>query len=229
MSYTLPQKRQLAKQMRKDPTRAEADLWLHIRNRKTGFRFERQIVLHGYIVDFYCRSLKLAIEVDGSVHEVAEMKMRDDKKDSILSALGVTVLRFTNQDVCDFPSVVLHRLKAVASDLARTPLSVLRSSSKPCGSVEKQLPIATVCTSAVDDSQRKPATAADIAEMYAALRKLVSKSRTAFAPEMNTADKVNDQRLRLQEWMKKRNGTAAALCATEPQALALKGIEVKGA
>src|SRR5581483_124837 len=64
-----------ARAMRGAPTRGEAVLWAELRGRGlSGWRFRRQHVIAGYIVDFYCPRLWLAIEVDGSVHDA----QRDD-------------------------------------------------------------------------------------------------------------------------------------------------------
>ena len=57
-----------AKQLRKNMTLGEIALWREINNKKLGVRFSRQIPIDQYIVDFYCKNLKLAIEVDGSIH-----------------------------------------------------------------------------------------------------------------------------------------------------------------
>ena len=59
----------LAKAQRQEPTAAEAAAWALLRNRRClGLKFRRQHVIRGFIVDFYCVELRLAIEVDGTVH-----------------------------------------------------------------------------------------------------------------------------------------------------------------
>lgn len=62
-----------------------------------GFQFNRQKPLGRFVVDFYCKSLKLVIEVDGSSHEGREEYDRD--RDIKLQKLGLTVLRFPDIDV----------------------------------------------------------------------------------------------------------------------------------
>ena len=62
-----------------------------------GFDFDRQKPIDNYIVDFYCKDLMLAIEIDGESHYGNEK--RDEKRDKRLNQLGVTVLRFDDMDV----------------------------------------------------------------------------------------------------------------------------------
>ncbi|HEV8659207.1 MAG TPA: DUF559 domain-containing protein, partial [Thermoanaerobaculia bacterium] len=55
--------------MRKAPNRGEARLWSWLRNRRFGdYKFRRQHPIGNYVVDFYCRELKLVIELDGAKH-----------------------------------------------------------------------------------------------------------------------------------------------------------------
>ena len=51
-------------------TMGEIALWRELKNKKLGVRFSRQIPIDNYIVDFYCKELQLAIEVDGSFHYI---------------------------------------------------------------------------------------------------------------------------------------------------------------
>jgi very-short-patch-repair endonuclease len=84
--------------LRKHMTPAETILWKHLRaNRLEGFHFHRQQVIRGYIVDFYCHQANLVVEVDGEIH-LAQQEY-DHKRDAILSALGLRVMRFTNAQV----------------------------------------------------------------------------------------------------------------------------------
>ena len=62
-----------------------------------GYDFDRQKPIDNYIVDFYCKDLMLAIEIDGESHYGKEKK--DEARDKRLNQLGVTVLRFDDLDV----------------------------------------------------------------------------------------------------------------------------------
>ena len=84
--------------MRGQPTAAEFKLWEAIRNRKlNGFRFRRQHAVGRFIVDFYCADAKLAVEVDGQIHEKG--REEDDARDVFLQSRGLRVMRFANQQV----------------------------------------------------------------------------------------------------------------------------------
>lgn len=87
-----------ARQMRKEPTHAEALLWERLRKRQLGgLKFRRQHIIEHFIVDFYCPRARLVIEVDGDVH--AQQADYDRERDQVLSELGYAVVRFTNQDL----------------------------------------------------------------------------------------------------------------------------------
>jgi very-short-patch-repair endonuclease len=100
--------------MRHNPTRAEAAMWDilsgQIRQRFPDHIFRRQYVQYGYIIDFYCPTLRLGIEVDGYVHD--EHKDYDYCRDNRLARHGIDVFRFSNDNV-------LYNSQAVASDLCQ--------------------------------------------------------------------------------------------------------------
>ena len=92
--------RSVVRAYRRNPTEAERILWAALRGRKLrDLRFRRQHPIAGYIVDFYCAEAKLAIEIDGSVHEGTAARARDAARTATLEAYGVRVIRFTNDDV----------------------------------------------------------------------------------------------------------------------------------
>ncbi len=96
--YIDKEKMQQAKALRKTMTKAERVFWEHVRRRRyPGYRFRRQQVIDGFIVDFYCSKLRLAIEIDGEVHN--DRKIYDRDRDAILEQHGIKVLRFSNTDV----------------------------------------------------------------------------------------------------------------------------------
>jgi very-short-patch-repair endonuclease len=61
----------------------------------------RQRPIAHFIVDFYCPALKLVIEVDGEVHFTDSAEAYDQERTDILEGYGLTVIRFTNQQVLD--------------------------------------------------------------------------------------------------------------------------------
>lgn len=103
---------QFAQELRKKNTEAEKRLWEEIRLKKLdGFRFRNQHPIGSYIVDFYCHSAKLAIEVDGGYHQKKEQREYDLGRDHDLSLNGVQVLRFTNEEVMQGMSEVLRKIR----------------------------------------------------------------------------------------------------------------------
>src|SRR4051812_3671931 len=90
-----PRLRGFARQLRADMTDAERRLWSQLRkHRLEGFRFRRQHPVAGYIVDFYCASARLAVELDGGQHLDPAGKRRDELRDEALGQLGIRVMRF---------------------------------------------------------------------------------------------------------------------------------------
>ena len=100
-----------ARWMRRNPTPSEARLWEFLRRRQAaGFKFRRQHVVAGYIVDFYCPELRLVIEVDGPIH--AEQIVEDAARERNLARLGIDILRFAASQVIDDPHAVRQRIAA---------------------------------------------------------------------------------------------------------------------
>ncbi len=88
-----------AKELRKNLTSAELVLWGYLKQSPLGCKFRRQHPLGIYIVDFYCHKLKLIIEVDGEVHSETDVAEEDRKREEILRAEGLDVLRFRNEEI----------------------------------------------------------------------------------------------------------------------------------
>ena len=81
-------------------TDAERLFWMKVRKRQlNGYQFYRQKNLGNYIVDFYCRSAKLIIEVDGCQHYSETVIIKDKIRDSYLNDLGFKVLRFSDSEI----------------------------------------------------------------------------------------------------------------------------------
>ena len=91
-------------------TPAERRLWNCLRaNRLGGFQFRRQQVIDGFIVDFYCHAAAVVVEVDGPVHE--DQAEYDAERDRVLTARGLRVVRFTNEQVNRSLADVLRRIE----------------------------------------------------------------------------------------------------------------------
>ena len=79
-------------------TKEERHLWYDFL-KELPVTFNRQKVINNYIVDFYCASAKIVIELDGSQHYFDEGIRKDVIRDGNLSSLGLTVLRYSNDDI----------------------------------------------------------------------------------------------------------------------------------
>ena len=89
-----------AHELRNNMTKAEACLWKYVlRAGGMGVPFRRQRPVLEYIADFMCKPLMLIIEVDGDIHNDAEIAAHDLKRQQDLEDIGFTVLRFRNEDV----------------------------------------------------------------------------------------------------------------------------------
>lgn len=107
--------KQLAREMRKNPTPAEEVLWRRIRKRQIlGYKFRRQHTIGKFIVDFFCADAALVIEVDGLIHDEQEEYDRD--REIYLESLGLRVLRFRNEHVLQQIDGVLERIGEALSE-----------------------------------------------------------------------------------------------------------------
>ncbi len=107
---TVPELEQAAWRLRQNLTPAEARLWRSLRNRQLeGLRFRCQHPVGRFILDFYCPSQKLVIEVDGGVHD--EQAEYDAARTEQLEAYGYRVLRFTNEAVMADLNGVLEEIR----------------------------------------------------------------------------------------------------------------------
>lgn len=112
---TSPGMRERARTLRKHATKEENTLWYQYLHSLTP-QWRRQMVIGGYILDFYCRKLKLAIELDGAQHNSPDAMKYDVERTKILNGMGIEVIRFSNSDihyrfryVCDAIAAVIAR------------------------------------------------------------------------------------------------------------------------
>ncbi|HEV8269889.1 MAG TPA: endonuclease domain-containing protein [Chitinophagaceae bacterium] len=109
---------QFGKELRQQSTEAEKLLWTELRNKKiNGLKFRRQHPIDKFIVDFYCHEKKLAIELDGGVHDKKVNKEYDEARTAMLAGLNVIVLRFKNEDVINNMKDVLEKISYMADML----------------------------------------------------------------------------------------------------------------
>ena len=105
-----PYLKELAKQLRQNSTLSEVILWNELKSRQLlGYDFDRQKPLDSFIVDFYCKELQLAIEVDGDSHDYSFEE--DTKRQAALEKLGIKFLRFDDREVKQELSNVLRTIE----------------------------------------------------------------------------------------------------------------------
>lgn len=105
-----PKLKEYARKLRNNSTYTEIQLWNHLKKKQLrGYDFDRQKPIDNYIVDFYCKDLMLALEVDGESHYGKTDK--DKRKDKRLIELGVTVLRFDDLDIVYKLDKVLEKIE----------------------------------------------------------------------------------------------------------------------
>ena len=99
-------------------TLSEILLWNEIKNKQLGVRFSRQIPIDEYIVDFYCKDLFLAIEVDGKYHYEDDQPKKDKIRQERLESLGVRFIRIDDLDI-------KKNIKWVVNEIALTVQEML--------------------------------------------------------------------------------------------------------
>jgi very-short-patch-repair endonuclease len=95
-----PKLKELAKKLRSHMTIGEALLWKYLRNKEMlGYDFDRQKPIDNYIIDFYCKDLRLAIEIDGGSHDIEEIAVNDEIRETRLKMFKINILRFKETDI----------------------------------------------------------------------------------------------------------------------------------
>ena len=107
------EKLQRAKELRRDMTPAEKILWQEIRTNKPTVHFRRQQIIKGFIVDFYCHTAGLVIEVDGDMHDLQQEE--DARREMVLKEMGLRIIRFRNEEVEKNLSAVLRKIHELIS------------------------------------------------------------------------------------------------------------------
>ena len=110
---------QFAKTLRKTTTTTESLLWRHLRSRQINeLKFRRQHAIGPYIADFYCAELQLIIEIDGDVHDVESVRLKDQIRNEYLREHGFEFIRVTNDDVLRNIEGVLEHIKTLTLALS---------------------------------------------------------------------------------------------------------------
>lgn len=116
-----------ARKLRREMTPQERKLW-YLFLKDYPVKIYRQRIIESFIVDFYCSSAKLVIELDGQQHFTTQGKQYDAERSQILNSHGLRVIRFTNHDVDTKFSQVCHVIHQAISQTTSIP----NKGSTPC-------------------------------------------------------------------------------------------------
>jgi len=107
-----PKLKELARKLRQNMTFSEVKLWNELKNGQLlGYDFDRQRPIGNYIVDFFCKDLQLAIEVDGITHLDEKVIGKDEIRQEELESMGICFLRFDALLVVDKVEVVVREIR----------------------------------------------------------------------------------------------------------------------
>ena len=108
-----PKLKELAKKLRKTMTFSEVKVWNEIKNGQLmGYDFDRQRPIGNYIVDFYCKDLLLALEIDGITHQDERVMYKDKIRQAKLESMGVYFIRFDAM-------LCVNKIEAVVKEIRR--------------------------------------------------------------------------------------------------------------
>lgn len=110
----------LRQALRNNLTPAEATLWKALKAAQiNGLKFRRQHGIGPYVMDFYCPSIKLCIELDGEVHNMHGAYLHDSERTRFLNENGVTVMRFENEIVFKNINAIIESIVAYEEEWKR--------------------------------------------------------------------------------------------------------------
>jgi len=99
LHYNKTEEKEKRRALRQSETIAEKNMWSQLRNRQfLGLKFRRQYSVDKYIIDFYCPEYKIAIELDGSIHNLDEVKQKDAIRQKHIEKYGIKFIRITNEE-----------------------------------------------------------------------------------------------------------------------------------
>lgn len=127
-------KREYARRLRKNQTAAEKEMWQRMRRKSLGVKVRRQVVIVGYIIDFYIPACSLAIEIDGSIHDHPAVSERDRHRSKHIENMGVRVIRFSNRDVFDAADMVEIAIRQAILERMPAKKPKTNTPKQPCSS-----------------------------------------------------------------------------------------------
>ena len=107
-----PSTKEFRQKLRRESTAAEHILWKQLRGKQLmGLKFRQQHGYGAYILDFYCPTIRLCIEVDGEVHDSPEAQTHDQERTEFLEQQSIKVIRFKNEEIENDMENVVNKIK----------------------------------------------------------------------------------------------------------------------
>ncbi|MBR2234667.1 MAG: DUF559 domain-containing protein [Prevotella sp.] len=104
--------------LRRTETPSERMLWKYLRGKQLdGYRFRQQHGFGPYVLDFYCPSIRLCIELDGHVHDSVEAQKKDKERSEYLNYYQIHVIRFRNEEVEQEIQMVLKKIREFINNI----------------------------------------------------------------------------------------------------------------
>lgn len=149
---------QRAQELRNNMTAAEAIIWKAIHINQWNLKFRRQHPIANYIADFYCHSIKLIIEIDGEIHDNEEVKKLDMDRENHLKEIGLTILRFRNEEVFKNKKQVLKAIEDTINLLRKQSTEENYVDFPPSGDGGrgKRLLVTKIGGNIIDDEKKLP-------------------------------------------------------------------------
>jgi len=113
-----PRLKDFSRDLRSRRQLSETLLWNCLKSKKTGYSFSRQKPILNYIADFFCKELRLVLEIDGSSHFSVEAQEKDRERDRQMEVLGLRVIRVKDSDVRRNPDRVVDWLMEQVKEMA---------------------------------------------------------------------------------------------------------------
>ncbi|SRR5581483_7466214 len=112
-----PELHRRAVKLRQDSTASEQKLWEQLRNRRLcNLKFRRQHMMKPFILDFYCPEHSVAVEIDGSIHDLPASQIYDATRQAKLEMQGIRFLRFSAERVMTDIDGVLREIAAACGE-----------------------------------------------------------------------------------------------------------------
>ena len=117
MALNKPNKVEFSMELRKKSTPPEVIVWERLRDRKfLGLKFRRQQIIMGFVVDFYCAELNLALEIDGKIHE--QQKEYDATRQALIEKKGIQFIRITADEMDGSAFTLLSKIRSFKDQLS---------------------------------------------------------------------------------------------------------------